>query len=195
MPEQMTLDDLIGGDATGMEAKYQKFVDKFKPKKTTDDCYTPDNIYRAVAGWVAEEYGLNEGTFVRPFWPGEDYELALYPEGCVVVDNPPFSIISRICTFYLEHGIRYFLFAPTLTLFSGALDQAHIACGVQITYDNGARVNTSFVTNLDGCRVRSAPELYRRVRLENDRNEKTLTKDLPKYSYPAELLTAAAAYQ
>lgn len=27
---------------------YKAFVDKFKPKKTTDDCYTPANIYEAV---------------------------------------------------------------------------------------------------------------------------------------------------
>lgn len=49
MPEQLTMfpDD---------DANYQAFVDKFKPKKTTDDCYTPANIYEAVAAWVAEEY-------------------------------------------------------------------------------------------------------------------------------------------
>ena len=29
--------------------EYQAFVDKFKPKKTTDDCYTPKNIYEVVS--------------------------------------------------------------------------------------------------------------------------------------------------
>lgn len=33
---QMTLGEI--------NAEYQSFVDKFKPKKTTDDCYTPPNI-------------------------------------------------------------------------------------------------------------------------------------------------------
>lgn len=28
---------------------YDEFVDKFRVKKTTDDCYTPDNIYEVVA--------------------------------------------------------------------------------------------------------------------------------------------------
>lgn len=28
--------------------EYKKFVDKFKPKKTTDDCYTPELVYDAV---------------------------------------------------------------------------------------------------------------------------------------------------
>ena len=26
-------------------ADYEGFVDKFKPKKTTDDCYTPAEVY------------------------------------------------------------------------------------------------------------------------------------------------------
>ena len=27
---------------------YEGFVEKFKPKKTTDDCYTPPAVYEAV---------------------------------------------------------------------------------------------------------------------------------------------------
>ena len=52
---------------------YEEFVDKFKPKKTTDDCYTPVEIYDAVAGWVENEYRVNRCNFVRPFYPGGDY--------------------------------------------------------------------------------------------------------------------------
>ena len=36
--------------------EYAAFVEKFKPKKTTDDCYTPENIYNAVRDWVLAEY-------------------------------------------------------------------------------------------------------------------------------------------
>ena len=35
---------------------YEEFVGKFKPKLTTDDCYTPENIYQAVKNWAIEEY-------------------------------------------------------------------------------------------------------------------------------------------
>lgn len=35
---------------------YEEFVEKFKPKKTTDDCYTPPLIYEAVKGWAIKEY-------------------------------------------------------------------------------------------------------------------------------------------
>lgn len=60
---------------------YQGFVDKFKAAKTTDDCYTSENVYEAVAGWVAEEYHLERERFMRPFYPGGDYEYETYPEG------------------------------------------------------------------------------------------------------------------
>ena len=41
-----------------MKQDYDEFVNKFKPKKTTDDCYTPELVYNAVRDWVIEEYCL-----------------------------------------------------------------------------------------------------------------------------------------
>lgn len=81
---------------------YKEFVDKFKPKKTTDDCYTPDAIYKAVKDWAIKEMDWGR-TVVRPFWPGGDYENFDYPTGCVVIDNPQFSILSKIVKFYEDH--------------------------------------------------------------------------------------------
>ena len=49
---------------------YDEFVEKFKPKKTTDDCYTPPAVYEAVKDWVVKEYGLEGKEIVRPFYPG-----------------------------------------------------------------------------------------------------------------------------
>lgn len=98
---------------------YEEFVEKFKPKKTTDDCYTPEPVYDAILEWVRNEYNIGEDVpIIRPFYPGGDYEHHDYPEGCVVVDNPPFSILKAITDFYLEREIKFFLFAPGLTLFS-----------------------------------------------------------------------------
>ena len=37
---------------------YEGFIEKFKPKKTTDDCYTPPLVYDAVKEWVRKEYGV-----------------------------------------------------------------------------------------------------------------------------------------
>ena len=111
--DQITLFDV--------DDEYRAFVDKFKPKKTTDDCYTPPEIYEVVKNWACREYGIDPSCIVRPFWPGASYEDYDYPEGCVVLDNPPFSIITKICTDYMRAGIRFFLFAPYLTNFSGGV--------------------------------------------------------------------------
>ena len=95
--------------------EYDAFTEKFKPKKTTDDCYTPPLVYDAIRDWACSEYGIDPACIVRPFYPGGDYERFDYPDGCVVLDNPPFSILSKICEFYMNRGIAFFLFAPSLT--------------------------------------------------------------------------------
>ena len=171
---------------------YKAFVDKFKPKKTTDDCYTPANIYEAIKDWACKEYEIDPETIIRPFWPGGDYEREHYPEGCVVLDNPPFSILSQIVDMYTANGIRFFLFAPCLTNFaSGKMKCSHIITAEAITYENGARVDTAFLTNLDTCFARTAPEQTRRIKEEDEKNRKAQTRELPKYAYPDEVLTAA----
>ena len=54
----------------------------------------------------------------------------------------------------MERGIRFFLFAPTLTLFSVAAGTCdYLPCGVAVTYANGANVNTSFVSDLGGAKI------------------------------------------
>ena len=76
---------------------YDGFCEKFKPKKTTDDCYTPPAVYDAVLDYVNRNVTPLEGReVVRPFWPGGDYERHEYPKGCIVIDNPPFSITAQI---------------------------------------------------------------------------------------------------
>ena len=94
---------------------YEEFTAKFEPKRTTDDCYTPPEVYDCVLRWAHREYGFDLAKVARPFYPGGDYEREDYPEGCTVVDNPPFSILSRIVKHYQERGVCFFLFAPTLT--------------------------------------------------------------------------------
>ena len=171
--------------------EYNEFLEKFEQKKTTDDCYTPDNVYEAVANWVANEYGLDRSTFVRPFYPGGDFEAENY-DGKVVVDNPPFSILAKICRFYIDHGVRFFLFAPTLTLFSADFPEiCHVCTSAQITYENGAVVNTGFKTNLEkGIAVRTAPELNAVIQ-EADKENTQSDEALLKYDYPANVITSA----
>ncbi len=182
-----------GEDLTDDE-EYQEWLAKFEAKKTTDDCYTPDVVYDAVARWVSDEYHVHPKDYERPFYPGGDYKKHVYPEGCVVVDNPPFSILAEILKFYKEKNIKFFLFAPTLTLFSSSSSYCTaLPCGVGVTYENGASVNTSFLTNLEprSLRVRSVPTLYKAVEAANDEFVKSMHKELPKYTYPDEIITSS----
>jgi hypothetical protein len=183
---------MAAGEISEEDEEYQEFLDKFKLKKTTDDCYTPDGIYEALADWVAKKYALNRKDFVRPFYPGGDYQKEQYKPTDVVVDNPPFSILAEILNFYKTNGIRFFLFAPTLTLFSSSSSSCALPVGVAITYENGASVNTSFLTNLEpsGIRLRSEPSLYAAIKEANDKNLAEMKKQLPKYSYDHHVITA-----
>ena len=186
---------MAAGEIDEGDEEYQAFLDKFVPKKTTDDCYTPDLVYEAVAQWVANEYHVAPRHFVRPFYPGGDYQREQYLPDAIVVDNPPFSILSEIIKFYVEKGIRFFLFAPTLTLFSSSSSSLVTAlpAAASVTYENKANVNTSFVTNLEdpSIRLRSVPSLYRAVKEANDRNLEEQRRELPKYAYPDNVVTSA----
>ena len=172
---------------------YEEFVEKFKPKKTTDDCMTPPEIYEVVKDWVCGRYQVDPKVIVRPFWSGGDYENYGYPDGCVVLDNPPFSILSKICRFYLDRDIKFFLFVPSLTCLNADLRPTRIICDAQIEYENGARVRTSFVTNLgDGETImESAPDLSLWINEAVNELHARKTKQLPKYDYPDHVITSA----
>ena len=70
-------------------------------------------------------------------------------------------------------------------------------CGVAITYENGANVNTSFLTSFEAetIRFKSCPELYAAVKAANDANLAQIKKQLPKYEYPLEVVTAPKVAQ
>ena len=169
---------------------YGAFVEKFKPKKTTDDCYTPPAVYGVIKDWACREYGIDPDKVVRPFYPGGDYESFDYSDG-KVVDNPPFSILSKICTFYRDNHVPFFLFAPNLTIFSTtSRNGAHmLVTDCTIEYANGAIVNTSFVTSFGDDLIRTAPDLTKLVNDTVKRVRRESRKHLPKYAYPPELLT------
>lgn len=169
---------------------YDGFCEKFKPKKTTDDCYTPPAVYNAVLNWVRWRFRLGNAPIVRPFYPGGDYEAYDYPEGCVVVDNPPFSIYSKILRFYQARGIRFFLFAPQLTLAGNDTDTAYYICNSSVVYENGAVVNTSFATNLDTeNRFVIDPDLKAAVEYAVEKGKKQ--KKIAKVKLPENITSAA----
>ena len=194
--KQMTIfDELedIDIEKKGKRAKtfedYEGFVKKFEAKKTTDDCYTPPTIYEIVKNWTVKRFGLNGAKIIRPFKPGGDFINEDYSGDCVVIDNPPFSIMKKICDYYNARGIRFFLFCPALTsIYKGC---SFVAVAVQIIYENGAKVNTCFVTNLAGDLIAmTAPDLSKSLNVENNRLAKQGKKVVSKLVFPPRVLRA-----
>lgn len=171
---------------------YDGFCEKFKPEKTTDDCYTPPAVYEAVLEYVNRNVASLEGReVVRPFWPGGDYERHEYPPGCIVIDNPPFSISAQIVRFYLRNGIDFFLFHEGLTCMSHS-NIKHIAFHIvkkSVTFENGAQVSVAFVTNVrpNGERIVLAGELEAALRVAC----KQPSKEKKKLVYPPEVVSGA----
>lgn len=170
--------------------KYTSFVEKFKQKRTTDDCYTPEPVYNAVRDWVLKEVPeVRDLRIVRPFFPGGDYQSEDY-EGAVVIDNPPFSILAEIKRFYIGHGVPFFLFAPSLTLFSSHIDgTTYIVSDANVTYANGAKVRTAFISNLFGdTGVILSPELREKIGTAQGESK---TPSQARYVYPPNVISAA----
>ena len=172
---------------------YEEFVAKFNKEnpKTTDDCYTPPEIYEVVLNWAKEHLNIGDRTVVRPFYPGGDFENFDYPENCVVVDNPPFSIFARILKWYNERGIDFFLFAPSLTSIREGV--TFVSVDAVITYQNDARVSTAFVTNMLGNLLCiTAPELNKNIN-EEEKKRKLRLGWIPqkKYAFPKSVLRAS----
>lgn len=169
---------------------YEGFIAKFQDKeKTTDDTYTPKDVYEAVLQYVGEVYDLTGKEILRPFYPGGDYENAEYPEDGVVIDNPPFSMFTKICKFYSERGIPFFLFGPGLTIASCCKYCTAVIIGEQMTFSNGAKVRCNFAGNLFGdTLIMTAPRLSKLIAACPSQDTKV---GLPKYDFPDELLSVS----
>ena len=190
--------DLFGNEETVIITKkknkpnlfsdYDAFVDKFEPKLTTDDCYTPPEIMDIIVNYVNEKYPLTGKKIIRPFFPGGDYESIDYTSDMVVIDNPPFSIITKICKHYIANGVKFFLFCPHLTAFASDIDCTHIIASADITYQNKATIKTAFVSNLFGdLKVIGDAELNKKFKEIQQRKK----ANLPKYEYPDHIITVS----
>lgn len=111
-----------------------------------------------------------------------------------MLDNPPFSILTKICRFYLDRKIKFFLFAPSLTAFGSedtVLRMNHIICDADIVYENSAVVKTAFVTSYGADVVaQTAPRLGKAIADAMKKRENQKRK-IPKYIYPDHVMTAA----
>ena len=169
---------------------YESYVAKFQNKeKTTDDTYTPKDIYEAVLDYVRSIYPMEGKEVLRPFYPGGDYEHAEYPEDGVVIDNPPFSMFTKICKFYSENEIPFFIFGPGLTIFSCLKYCSAVIIAPNIKFSNGAIVRCNFATNLLGdVLVTISPGLSEAIAACPSQNHNV---NLPRYCYPKEVLSCS----
>ena len=169
---------------------YEAFLAKFQNQdKTTDDTYTPKDVYEAIVKYVGTITDLSDKVILRPFYPGGDYENAEYPENGVVIDNPPFSIFTKICTFYTARDIPFFLFGPALTIFSCCKYCTAVVISHSIEFENKIAPNCNFASNLYGDLIATtAPELD--LLLDNCPSQ-TKKANLPSYVYPEELCSVS----
>lgn len=168
---------------------YKDFTDKFKRKKTTDDCYTPEAVYNVIVDYVKQNFvAVHNDSIIRPFKPGGDYLAECY-DGKIVIDNPPFSIYSKIIENYERLGVFFFLFAPALTTFvKSAKTVSYIITGANITYANGAKVRTNFVSNIPAspCIL-----ISHSLKTAIENAQRTTAKELCKTPIPAPYLSSA----
>ncbi len=169
---------------------YESFVAKFGDSpKTTDDCYTPQDVYEAVVRYVSTITDMSDKVILRPFYPGGDYLNAEYPEDGIVIDNPPFSMFTKICKWYTQNEVPFFLFGPGLTISSCCKYCTAVIINESVTFANGANVRLNFASNLYGdTMMTTAPELGRMIALCPSQQHK---KPLPSFTYPQEVLSVS----
>lgn len=158
---------------------------------SADECYTPPAVYDAVLDYAVERYNLQGKHIVRPFIPGGDYTKYVYGKNDVVVDNPPFSITTKIVNWYIGHNIPFFLFINGLygvSLSRGLHGKATvIATNANVSfYNNGTekRIKLGFVTNLEPNNIVIRGD----ATLTNRLNGLVKKKSFKRYHYPDNFL-------
>ena len=169
---------------------YESFVAKFTDRpKTTDDCYTPRDVYEAVVHYVSSITDMSGKVILRPFYPGGDYRNAEYPENGIVIDNPPFSMFTKIVKFYTATDIPFFLFGPGLTISSACKYCTAVVINEAVTFENGASIRLNFASNLYGdTMIMTAPRLGRMIAECPSQKPKN---PLPSFEYPSEVLSVS----
>ena len=170
---------------------YASFVAKFTEQpKTTDDCYTPEDVYNAVVEYVGTITDMTGKCILRPFYPGGDYENAEYPDNGIVIDNPPFSMFTKIVRWYLANDVPFFLFGNGMTIMQICKYGATaVITGASIKFHNSAEVRINYATNLlPGMMAVTAPTLAEAIKACPSQNQKA---NLPKYKYPDNVISTS----
>ena len=170
---------------------YKYCVTNGRNINTPDECYTPPAVYDTVLDYAVDRYNLQGKHTVRPFVPGGDYQKYVYDKNDVVVDNPPFSITTKIAKWYIDHNIPFFLFVNGLygvSLSRGLHGKATvIVTNANVSfYNNGSEkhIKLGFVTNLEPKNI----ILRGDATLTNRLNGLVKKKSFKRFHYPENFL-------
>lgn len=135
---------------------YKYCVTNGRNINTLDECYTLPEVYDTVLKYAVERYHLQGKHVVRPFVPSGDYQKYVYDKNDVVIDNPPFSMTTKITKWYINHDIPFFLFINgqyAVSLSRGLHGKATvIATNANVSFyhePNNKVIKMGFVTNLE----------------------------------------------
>lgn len=168
---------------------YESFIKRFTENpKTTDECWTPNDVYEAVLTYVRSIHDMTDKVVLRPFFPNGDYENADYPSNGVVIDNPPFSIFLKVIKFYTDRDIPFFLFGPGLTIGNACKYCTAVIIGEQMVFTNGAKIRVNFATNLLGDTLIATSAKLTKL-LSECPSQQGSSRSLPKHIYPQNLLS------
>lgn len=170
---------------------YKYCVTNGRNINSTDECYTPPAVYDTVLDYAVERYNLQGKHIVRPFIPGGDYQRYVCDENDVVIDNPPFSMTTKIAKWYIEHNIPFFLFVNGLygvSLSRGLHGKATvIVTNANVSfYNKGSekRIKLGFVTNMEPKNIIIRGD----ATLTNRLNGLVKKKSFNRFHYPANFL-------
>ena len=182
---------VVNNISTESEKLYKYCITNGRNTNTADECYTPPAVYDAVLDYAVDRYNLQGKHIVRPFIPGGDYQQYVYDKNDVVIDNPPFSMTTKIANWYINHDIPFFLFINGLygvSLSRGLHGKATvIATNANILFyhkSNNKLIKMGFVTNLEPKNI----VLRGDVTLTGKLNDLVKKKALNKFTYPKNLI-------
>lgn len=158
---------------------------------TNDECYTSPEVYDTVLNYAIERYNLQGKHIVRPFVPNGNYQQYVYGKNDVVIDNPPFSMASKITNWYIDHNIPFFLFINGLygvSLSRGLHGKATvITTNANVSFyhkGNEKNIKLGFVTNMDQKNIIVRGD----ATLTNRLNGLVKKKSFKRYHYPDNFL-------
>lgn len=93
--EQEFRERMERGELSDDDEDYQAFLEKFEAKKTTDDCYTPENIYNVAKRWSLKNINLVIHLLFALFIPEEITKKKTIQKGALLLTILHFLLFLR----------------------------------------------------------------------------------------------------